>query len=201
MNELAHSSTGGEIFTHIRVIVGMVLGLSVSRLITGMTRFIQHPGREQLSLSHFCWVLFLLLFIIHFWWFEFSFSHRQNWSFELYVFLIFYAGLFAALSAVLFPDRIDEYQGFGDYFRKRRHAFYILLLLLLTVDVIDTLIKGREYYVAHYGSWYYPVRQAVLFAGTALALIWRSKRYQEAFAVLALLFHIFWIISRFEVLR
>lgn len=199
MNELTQVPSSGEIFTHIRIIVGMVLGLSVSRLIIGLTRFVQHPGREKIYPPHFGWVLFLLLFIIHFWWFEFALAHRPNWSFEVYFFLIFYASLFAALSAILFPDHMDEYQGFGDYFQKRRRGFYILLLVLLAVDVVDTLIKGGDYYATHYG-WYYPLRQAVLITGTMLALVWRSERYQAGFAVFALFFQMIWIVSLFEVI-
>ncbi|MGP9498037.1 MULTISPECIES: hypothetical protein [unclassified Halomonas] len=199
MNELPHVPSSVEIFTHIRIIVGMVLGLSVSRLIIGLTRFVQHPGREKIYLLHIGWVLFLLLFIIHFWWFEFALAHRPNWSFAIYFFLIFYASLFAALSAILFPDRMDEYQGYGDCLQKRSRSFYVLLLVLLVVDVIDTLIKGGDYYAAHYG-WYYPVRQAVLIAGTILALVWRSERYQAGFVVFALLFQVIWIVSLFEVI-
>lgn len=199
MMEITHPPAATEVFTHIRIIVGMVLGLSISRLITGLTRFIQHPGREQVYLPHLAWVMFLLLFIIHFWWFEFAFSHRPSWSFTIYFFLIFYAGLFAALSSVLFPDRIDEYHGLGDYFQKRRRAFYGLLLLLFIVDVIDTLIKGPAYY-SFYG-WYYPLHQVALIAGIILAMTWRNERYQLIFPVLALLVQIIWIASLFEAIR
>jgi hypothetical protein len=202
MTELPHTFPSGEVFTHVRIIIGMVMGLSVSRLITGLTRFVQHPGREQLYLPHIGWVLFLLLFIIHFWWFEFALTRRTNWYFAIYFFLLFYAGMFVALSAVLFPDRMDEYQGFRDYFRKRRNAFYVLLLILLVVDVIDTVLKGKAYYVTYYyDSWFYPARQGLLILGALLGLMWQSERYQVAFAVFALTFQVLWIASLFEVLR
>ncbi|MFC3569910.1 hypothetical protein [Paracoccus simplex] len=197
MNDIHGTINGPEVFTHVRIILGMVLGLSVSRLITGMTRFIQHPGRERIYLPHFTWALFLVLFIIHFWWFEFALAHRQDWSFNIYIFLIFYAFLFVAMSAVIFPDKMDEYLGFEDYFKKRRRGFYILLLMLLTVDVVDTLIKGGDYYYHRYG-WYYPIRQAILIAGTLAALAWRSDRYHAIFAVFAIIFEVIWIVSLFE---
>lgn len=41
MDALASSAEG---FTHVRVIVGMVLGLSLARLVDGLTRFVAHPG-------------------------------------------------------------------------------------------------------------------------------------------------------------
>ena len=53
MDALASSAEG---FTHVRVIVGMVLGLSLARLVNGLTRFVQHPGSvpvcEALVVDH-----------------------------------------------------------------------------------------------------------------------------------------------------
>jgi hypothetical protein len=67
-----------DVFVHIRIIVGMVLGLSLTRLVTGLTRFVQHPKREQIYPIHFGWVLFMLLSIVYFWWFEFGCSLSRS---------------------------------------------------------------------------------------------------------------------------
>jgi hypothetical protein len=56
----------------------------------------------------------MLLTITHFWWFEFRLSSLR-WTFEIYLFLVLYAAIFAVLAALLFPDRIDDYKGFEDY--------------------------------------------------------------------------------------
>ncbi len=188
--------TDAEIFTHVRIIIGMVLGLSVARLISGLMRFIQHPGREPVSPEHLLWAGFVLLSIIHFWWFEIALAHTVRWSFATYVSVLAYAGSFVALASILFPDNTSEYNGLAGYFRQRRRAFHLLLLVFLGLDVVDTLIKGHAYYAQHYG-WYYPLRQALLAAGTALALVWRNVRYQAVFPALALAFQTIWIASLF----
>jgi len=54
-------------FIHIRIIIGIATGLSVTRLLTGLARFVQHPARERIYLVHLGWALFLLLAIVHFW--------------------------------------------------------------------------------------------------------------------------------------
>ena len=33
---------------HVRTVLGVVMGLSVARLLTGLARLIQHPGRVRL---------------------------------------------------------------------------------------------------------------------------------------------------------
>jgi hypothetical protein len=57
-----------EIFVHLRIMVGTIVGLSVARLLSGMARFTQHPKREQVYLVHLGWAFAILLSVIHFWW-------------------------------------------------------------------------------------------------------------------------------------
>lgn len=199
---MSHESIASshDIFMHIRIIVGMVLGISVTRIVTGLTRFVQHQRRYQIYPLHLGWVIFVLLFIIHFWWFEFSLARIQKWTFLIYCFLLSYAGVFTMLAAMLFPERMDEYKDFHEYFQKSRRGFYGILLALFLLDVIDTLIKGHSYYLQYYG-WDYPVRQALLIVGTVGAIFIKSEKYQSAFVIFALLFQVIWIVSRFEVMR
>lgn len=45
--------THPEYFEHVRTIIGMVLGLSLARLVNGMTRVVQHPGLQRLCENPF----------------------------------------------------------------------------------------------------------------------------------------------------
>jgi len=191
--------THPDVFVHVRIIIGMVLGLSITRLVTGLARFVQHPKRDNIYPIHFAWVLFLLVTIIHFWWFEFGLSAIQRWTFEIYLFLIAYAILFAFLSAILFPDRMDEYKGYEDYFQSRRKWFYGLLALLFIVDLIDSRIKGIEHFQSL--GLEYPIRQAAFATCAIVAIFVSDKRYQTAFVTIGLIYQITWILRLFDVLN
>lgn len=199
MNSQAGIEQSHEIFVHIRIIVGMILGLSITRLVSGVTRFIQHPREGKIDVIHFGWVIVIFLSIIHFWWFEFALSRITYWTFENYLILICYSGIFAMLSSIIFPDNVGDHKKLEQYFRERKNLFYGLMLMLLLIDVLDTLIKGDSYYKATYG-WYYPVRQGVLICGTVGAIFSKSERYQVLFVAFALVFQIVWIASLFDVL-
>ena len=116
------AATAHDLFFHVRVMVGIVTGLSVTRLLTGLARFVQHPGREPIYLVHLGWALYLILAVILFWWFEFGLVRVPAWNFPTYFFVICYAALSFFTSAILFPDRMDDYAGFADYFHSRQNG-------------------------------------------------------------------------------
>lgn len=190
--------TPHDLFFHVRVIIGIVVGLSVARLLTGLARFVQHPGRERIYGVHLGWVCFLILAVMHFWWFQFGLSHLERWTFEIYFFVICYAAVYFFICTLLFPDTMAEYKGFADYFHSRQRWFYGLLASLFLIDLVDTALKGA----AHFRSFgpVYPVQQAVL-AGLALAaIVVRARWYHALLVALAILAEVAWILRQFEVL-
>ncbi len=189
-----------EIFSHIRVIVGMILGISMARLVGGAMSFLQRSSRkEQIYFIHFGWAVFVFLCIIHFWWFEFALVQIQQWTFGLYFVLICYSVVFVMLAVMLFPDNIADLGGFKEYFYGRGRGFYAIVIGLVIVDTLDTLLKGSDYYRRMYGV-EYPIRQFLLAVGAAGGLITKSERYHASFVAVALLVQIAWIVSLFEVL-
>ena len=56
--------------------------------------------------------------------------------------------LYYLLCALLFPAKIDDYDGYADYFISRRHWFFGILAVIYAVDFIDTWIKGATYFAS-----------------------------------------------------
>lgn len=185
-------------FFHVRVIIGVVAGLAVGRLLTGLAQFVQNPDRNRIHLVHIGWVFFVLFAVVHFWWFEFGLSRLHQWTFPVYLFIIFYASLFFFIATILFPDARDKGTDFADYFEARRAWFFGLLCLLFLVDIVDTAIKGGE----HFRSLgiLYPARQLILAAMAVIAMFVGDRRYQTAFVIIALAAQIALILRRYLVL-
>lgn len=183
---------------HIRTILAVVMGLSITRLLAGLARFVQHPSRENVYLVHLGWVVFLLTAVIHFWWFEFAMVHVELWTFELYCFLFCYTAIFFFICSILFPDRMDEYAGFKDYFHSRQKWFYGLLASLFVVDVIDTLWKGTLHFQAL--GLEYPIRQGLMFVFAIIAMFVTNQRFHLAFVVVVLVAQVSWILRYFQFL-
>lgn len=196
---MASSNLGSfEHFTHVRIIIGMVLGISVSRLVMGMSEFLQHPKRQKVYLVHLGWVLYLFLTIIHFWWYEFGLVKVKAWSFDLYLFLITFACLFAFVAALLFPSSLAEYESYEDYFQSRRRTFYTMFAVLALADLFDTAIKGHDHF--HGLGVEYPLQQAALILLSVIAIIVPSKIYQGVFVASVLIYKVLWIFRLYNVL-
>jgi len=136
----------GAMFPHLRIVLGMVIGLGISRLLLGFATLVQHPDRYRLSAIHLIWALSILIELVLFWWWEFALSEIRLWTFATFSFLILYTITLFLMAALLFPDSIEEYGGYEAYLIRRRFWFFGLLGLTFLLDAIDTMIKGADYW-------------------------------------------------------
>jgi hypothetical protein len=181
-----------ELFPHIRIVIGMVVGLAIARLLTGIARLIQHPRRHRLSPVHLLWVLSLLVELALFWWWEFALSRLPGLTFGAFIFLIAYALTLFLLCALLFPDDLDEYADYEDYFLNRRRWFFGLLALTFVLDVVDTALKGPARW-SHFSADY--LVQVPLGLGICLiASLRANRRLQLATALLHIAYQAYWIV-------
>ncbi len=187
-----------EAFAHVRIIIGIILGLCISRLLIGMARFVQHPGKQKIYPVHLAWVAFVLLSVMHFWWFEFGLRNIPLWTFETYLFVIFYVGLYFLQCTLLFPDSMEEYTGYRDYFLSRRKWFFGLMALTEVADLVDTFIKGPDHFLL-YGI-EYPIQTACFFIFSIIAMLTDSRRYHAVFVTCALIYQITFMLRHFATL-
>jgi hypothetical protein len=177
-----------DLYLHVRVLLSIILGLSVTRLVDGLARFIQPPARDRVSLIHLGWVAWALLNVVSFWWWEFLLSSVEHWSFGLYVFIVVYATMYFFLSVLLFPGDLGDYCGYEDYFLSRRVWFFGFVALTEALDVVDTWIKGAEHLQALGPE--YVVRIGGFLVLCAVGAATRSRPIQAVLVVVGLLFEV-----------
>ena len=185
-----------QLYSHIRVLISLIIGLGLTRLLSGVARIIQHPEGTAVYWVHLGWVLWMFVGLINFWWWEFRLLHLHDWKFAYYVFVIVYATSYFLLCVLLFPDQMQDYAGYREYFMSRRGWFFGLLALLFVLDVGDTLLKGREYFDS-LGTEYL-LRNGVHAALCLVAMRNANPRFQAALVLAALAYQLSWILRAYE---
>lgn len=191
-------STLTDLYLHIRIIIGMVLGLAVARLLNGLAVFVQHPGREKVWWPHLAWVAVMLLQVAGFWWWEFRLAEVRYWSFETYLFVIAYAALLFFLCTLLFPSELTEFDGYREYLLSRRGWFFGLLAATLIMDIVDSRMKGAEH-LASLGPGYW-IRIAVFGTICLTAMRVDTPRAQGIVAAIALICQAVYLVTEYGTL-
>lgn len=193
-----HAAIDPNQFIHIRMVLSMVVSLSIARLLSGLAKFVQHPGRLRVDGVHLLWALYMLVTLIHFWWWEFALSRVGPWHFLQFAFVVGYSAVLYLLCAILFPDDIAEYAGYRDYFQSRRRWFFGILAFTLLLDVADTGLKGAAH-LQELGT-AYGVKTAAAIVLCGVAALVTSRRFQWALVLVALAAQQWWILRLYNVL-
>lgn len=173
-----------QILPYIRVVLGIILGLSITTLLKGIATIIEHPRRFGWSWIHMSWVIWALVSIVTLWWWEFSLSEVQTWTFGAYLFEIAYCSAYFLLASLLFPTDMRDFAGYEDYLLQRRRWFFGVVAVIFLLDIADTGLKGIDHWRRLGAA--YPVRTAGMLALAALGALGPGRRLQFALAVIAL---------------
>ncbi len=185
-----------DVLTHVRAIMGIILGLGLAQLLIGLARFAQHPGQHKIYWIHVGWLVSTFLLLVNFWWWEARISLVSEWTFARYLFIILFSSLFYFLCVMLLPDNLGEFASFRDYFYSRKKWFFGTLALIFAADLFDTWLKGEDYFNSL--GLEYPVRAA---AGCGLCLVGmfvRNECFHAAFVIVNLVYQVSWIFRSYN---
>jgi hypothetical protein len=186
-------------FEYVAVLTSIIIGLGITHLLRGVARIIQHPGATPVYWVHLCWVGYVFLNLIFWWWWEFNLGQIDVWTFPLYLFVVLYAVLMFLSASILFPDSLDGYDGFEDYYYSKRVWIFGLLAVVGLMDVADSLAKGVDHWLA-LGIEYQVARtiQPILFV---VAMFTRRPRFHAAVAIGMLGYQASWALRQYWTLN
>lgn len=183
------------LFLHIRVVMGIILGLSITTLLKGLAQIIEHPQRRGCSALHLCWVAWTLVSLVTFWWWEFRLIEVHRWTFETYLFVIAYSANWFLLCALLFPDDLRDYGSYGRYLLQRRRWIFGVIAVLTLLDLVDTAIKGRSRWQLLGEA--YPLHSALMLVVCVLGWNLRSARAHVLLAAVALVYQVVYFAAEY----
>ena len=169
-------------FEYVVVLTGVVIGLALTHLMQGIARIIEHPTRVRIWWVHLGWVLYMIVFAMFWWWFEFRLRLVSSWSLELYSFVLAYAFFIYLICAVLLPSDVAPHAGFKEYFIARRRWFFGMMIGSRAIDFIDTWTKGPAYFKSL--GIEYPLAVTYVMSLCAVGMISPRPRVQATVLIL-----------------
>jgi hypothetical protein len=123
----------------LSVIVSIILGLSITQLLQGISEVINERDRVRFYQPAIGWSVLLLIVDVQAWWAMFGYRNRHDWTFLQFATVLMEVILLYLLAALALPNfsgsAIIDLR--ANYFKHKAWFFGILILALL-----DSLLKS-----------------------------------------------------------
>jgi hypothetical protein len=188
-----------DAFSYISFLTSVVIALGITRLAAGVGRLFQARNAMNPYWVHTVWTLNVVLFLLMDWWILYRWRTQTHWTFFLFLFVLISPAIGFLLAVLLFPEPMpDDVDIKAHYFRNSR-LFFALGALLAPIDVIDTLLKGWDHFLAQ--GLIYVVSMAVFVGLFVTATLIRNGRFHAFFAVFFLIYLLVFIGINLSVLQ
>jgi hypothetical protein len=132
-------------FGYLSVLLSIILGLSVTQLLQGLSQVINARDRVRIYWPAIGWALLLLLIDVQAWWSMFGYRKRETWTFLEFAILLLETVILYLLAALALPIAFGEatIDLRANYFRHARW-FFGSLIAVLVVSLVKSLVIGRS---------------------------------------------------------
>ncbi len=188
-----------ETFSYLAILTSIVLGLGITRLLTGIGKLLHAHGRISVYWVHLVWSLNLFLFIVLNWWILFRWHTQTEWTFFIFLFVLLSPTVSFLLAVLLFPEPLEDGTDLKKHFYANHRPFFALATLLVPLDAMDTLLKGWDHFVAQ--GWIYVIFLSIMLVLNLVAAYTRSEKYHTFFSVFFLAYLMLFISINLRVLE
>ena len=184
-------------FTHLSVLISIVLGLGLTNLLMGLARVIQMRDRVKIYWPTLAWAFTLLLVHVQTWWTMFGLREVDHWTFQAFAITLLQPILLFFLSALALPDfdRDETLDLRANYFAQTRWFFGILIALALVSLLRNEILKGRLPPETDF------IFHLVFIVGAAGGALFTNETYHKMLAPLSTVVYVLYIALLFTALQ
>lgn len=175
-----------DAFSYISIVPSIIIALGLTRLLTGIGKIVERRDKIHNYWVHILWSFNLFLYMVLNWWVLFRWAPQEDWSFPLFLFLLFTPTLCFLLSVVLFPDPFKDVMDFKQHYYENTRGFFAIAALLAPLDFLDTLLKGVPHLMAQ--GPIYPVTIALITVLSIIAVFTKNQTYHKVYAIFFLVY-------------
>jgi len=162
-------------------------------VLSQLSEVIQAGSRKQTYWIHTIWLINAFSMLMLNWWVFYRWHTTPKWTFYLFVWVTLAPTLFYLASAVIAPGELSETgaANWREYYYANRRGFFFLILPIWPLDIIDTLLKGKQHFIDQ-GPFYLPTIALWTF-GSLAAGISKNERLHAVWAIVFPVWQLFYI--------
>ncbi len=186
-------------FEFVSVVLAIVIGLGITRILSGLASALEHRATLRSDWIVFVWAVLVLLWQILFWLGTVN-SARARSEFTVANFgilLLAAVALFFAASLVL-PGRIGPGTDLRQHYGAVKKPFFLVVLALPILELCDSAVNGFQHPLSREPEYF--ITQGAIILGCFLSLGKDNRRLHGAFASLGLFFIIVWLFTQLFVI-
>lgn len=130
-----------DAFEYLSVLISIVLGLGITQLLSGFSRWLEHRRTFRPYGPAIAWAAFLLLVHVQTWWSMYGLRYYAEWSFIQFSFVLLQPIVLFLLSSIVFPGSSVSEHDLRSNFHNQRPWFFGLLVALVFVSLVKDLVR------------------------------------------------------------
>ena len=169
-------------FDYLSVLLSIVLGLGITRLLSGLARWLEHRKEVRGYAPTLVWAVVLLLLHVQTWWAMFGLRFWPDWSFLQFSIVLAQPIVLYLLASLAMPSESSPERDLRANFFHHRVVFFALVITLLVVSLVKDIVRQ-----GHLPEWRNLAFHAAFFTTAALALATRRDLHQRILAMVGLI--------------
>lgn len=175
-----------DAFNYVAVLVSIVIGLGITRVLGQLSEIVQRQNRSRRYWVHTLWIIALFNGLTLNWWVTYRWRVAPHWNFFLFLWVMIPGVLLYLACGVFCPGELASTgaKDWREYYYDNRRGFFSFLAAIWPLDIIDTLLKGKQHFIEQ-GVLYLPTI-ALWTLGAVVAATTRNERYHQIWSILFL---------------
>ena len=186
-----------EAFSHLSVLISIILGLAITQLLQGFRGIVLARRRVRVYWVPVLWATIVLVICVQSWWAMFGLREQREWTFAGFAVVLLQVLAVYMQAAFILPDfaareTVDLRQHYYGHLRWFFGAGVLAVVASLTKDVV---LSGHLPGALNLGF------HLILLSLSITAALWPNKRFQKSNAVFTAVALTLYILVLFARLR
>ena len=178
--------------------MSIVVGLGIARILSGFSALIEARREVELDWVAILWAVNVLGYHLLFWWIVVNnWRFLSEWTFLQFGALFLYGVLIFFCASLILPPHVSTGMELKARFESIRVPFFVLWLLVMCSELLDSLLKGTDYVLAELGAPYITMWTISVLLSVG-GIVTSNRRYHLIAAISFFTIYAAWTLSTFS---